>query len=196
MKIKKWLVELNSHTYWNEKKGMVLDAIFIVEASLSHLRQTESGSTCSQTQVHWPTQLSRSLESAMKYSQSQSTRRFQGHTQQERFTVTLNTKYWQSTQSIDSQHNVFTVSAKGICQPVKPASGVSQYYVTMTSATYHWQSTSNLANSRQKSEVIVPKIGQACALRKGVSCSLCVTSLSSETRKSLYFIILFFASLG
>ena len=107
--------------------------------------------------------------------QSQSTRRFYGHTQQERFTVTLNhkvltvnTKYWQSTQCIDRQHNVFTVSAKGIRQPVKPASGVSQYYVTMTSATYHWQSTSNLSNSRQKWEVIVPKIGQACALRKGV----------------------------
>ena len=86
------------------------------------------------------------------------------------FTVTLNRNYSQSqsTQSIHSQHNVFTGSSKGIRQPVKPASGVSQYYVTMASATCHWQSTSNLANSRQKSEVIVPKIGQACALRKGV----------------------------
>ena len=132
-----------------------------METSLSHFRQTKSGSTCSQTQVHWSTQLSRSLESAIKYSQSQSTECFHGHTQQERFTVTFNTKYSQSTQSIYSQR-------KGIHQPVNPASGVSRYYVTMTSATYHWQSTSNLGNSRQKSEVIVPKIGQTCALRIGV----------------------------
>ena len=67
--------------------------------------------------------------------------------------ILLNTKYSQSTQSIYSQ-------LKGIRQPVNPASGVSRYYVTITSATYHWQSTSNVDNSRQKSEVIVAKIGQ------------------------------------
>ena len=92
--------------------------------------------------------------------QSQSTRRFYGHTQQERFTVTLNTKYWQSTQCIYCQRKGHTSARK--------TSKWCQYYVTMTSATYHWQSTSNLGNSRQKSEVIVPKIGQPCALRKGV----------------------------
>ena len=67
------------------------------------------------------------------------------HSQHDVSTVTLNTKDSpsDSTQSIDRQHKVFTVSGKGIRQPVKPASGVSQYYVTMTSATYHWQPTSN-----------------------------------------------------
>jgi len=104
--------------------------------------------------------------------------------------LTVNTKYSHSTQSIDRQHKVFTVSGKGICQPVKPASGVSQYYVPW----HQPHITDNqpeiwpiLDRSRKSSS---PKLGKPVLYAKG--CLVLCASLLCHLRPERAFICFVF----